>query len=236
MADRRAARERDNANRQTAIASSINRFLSDDLLGRGNPFVSGKSSESLMDAVKQASPSIDLKFKDEPLIAARLHQTIARALDSRTDYADARPEYDRAAALFKQVDGELSQDAIIVQLQRVTLEARSYESGSLPLAKSILEQQKALIAKLPDPRPDLPVWLASAQGMVALIENDAKSAAENFQAAVDKAERMPEFDESARLTFKQRLGFSYIRLGQGAKAEETFRDLIVAFTRVRRRG
>ena len=229
---RRATRERDNANRQTAIASSINRFLSDDLLGRGNPFVSGKSSESLMDAVKQASPSIDRKFKDEPLIAARLHQTIARALDNRTDYADARPEYDRAAALFKQVDGELSQDAIIVQLQRVTLEARSYESDSLPLAKSILEQQKALIAKLPHPRPDLPVWLSSAQGMIALIENDAKSAAENFQAAVDKAERMPEFDESARLTFKQRLGFSYIRLGQGAKAEQTFRDLIVAFTRV----
>jgi DNA-binding winged helix-turn-helix (wHTH) protein/serine/threonine protein kinase len=229
---RRAARERDNANRQTAIASSINRFLSDDLLGRGNPFVSGKSSESLMDAIKQASPSIDLKFKDEPLIAARLHQTIARALDSRTDYADARPEYDRAAAFFKQVDGELSQDSIMIQLQRVTLEARSYESGSLPLAKSVLEQQKALIAKLTDPRPDLPVWLASAQGMVALIENDAKSAAENFQAALEKADALPVFDESARLTFKQRLGFSYIRLGQGAKAEQTFRDLIVAFTRV----
>src|SRR6266478_3337621 len=76
---RRATRERDNANRQTAIASSISRFLSDDLLGRSNPYSSGKSGESLMDAIKQASPSIDRKFKDEPLIAARLHQTIARA-------------------------------------------------------------------------------------------------------------------------------------------------------------
>jgi serine/threonine protein kinase/DNA-binding winged helix-turn-helix (wHTH) protein len=229
---RRAARERDNANRQTAIASSINRFLSDDLLGRSNPFVSGKAGESLMDAIKQASPSIDRKFKDEPLVAARLHQTIARAFDNRTNYPDARQEYDRATNLFRQVDGELSQDAIIVQLQRTTLEARSYEKDSLPLAKSILEQQKGLIAKLPQPRPELPVWLASAQGMVALIENNAKSAAENFQAAVDGAEVLPEFDEAARLTFKQRLGFSYIRLGEGAKAEQTFRDLIVAFTRV----
>jgi len=229
---RRAARERDNANRQTAIATSINRFLSDDLLGRGNPFVSGKSSESLMDAIKLASPSIDRKFKDEPLVAARLHHTIARALDNRTDYPDARQEYDRAAALFKQADGELSQDAIVVQLQRTTLEARSYEKDSLPLAKSILEQQKALIAKLPHPRPDLPVWLSSAQGMVALIDNDAKSASENFQAAVDGANVLPEFDESARLTFKQRLGFTYIRLGQGAKAEQIFRELIDAFTRV----
>ncbi len=229
---RRAARERDNANRQTTIASSINRFLADDFLGRSNPFVSGKSGESLMDAIRQASPSIDRKFKDEPLVAARLHQTIARALDNRTDYPDARQEYDRAATLFKQVDGELSQDAIIVQLQRSTLEARSYEKDSLPLAKSILEQQKLLIARLPHPRPDLPVWLSSAQGMIALIDNDAKSAAENFQAAVDKVEALPEFDESGRLTFKQRLGFCYIRLGEGDKAEQTFRDLIVAFTRV----
>jgi serine/threonine protein kinase/DNA-binding winged helix-turn-helix (wHTH) protein len=229
---RQATRERDNANRQTAIASSVSRFLADDLLGQSNPFVSGTSNESLMEAIKQASPGIDRKFKDEPLVAARLHQAIARALDNRTDYPDARQEYDRAAALFKQVDGELSQDAIVVQLQRTTLEARSYESGSLPLAKSILEQQKALIAKLTHPRPDLAVWLSSAQGMIGLIENNAKAAAENFQAAVDKAEVLPEFDESARLTFKQRLGFSYIRLGEGAKAEQTFRDLIVAFTRV----
>jgi serine/threonine protein kinase/DNA-binding winged helix-turn-helix (wHTH) protein len=229
---RRATRERDNANRQSAIASSVNRFLSDDLLGRGNPFVSGKSSESLMDAVKQASPSIDLKFKDEPLVAARLHQTIARTLDSRTDYADARGEYGRAAILFKQVDGELSQDAIVTQLQRSTLEARSYQKDSLPLAKSILEQQKALMARIPHLRPEVAVWQFSAQGMIALIENNAQSAAENFQAALDKAGVLPEFDESARLTFKQRLGFSYIRMGDGVKAEQIFRELIAAFTRV----
>jgi serine/threonine protein kinase/DNA-binding winged helix-turn-helix (wHTH) protein len=228
----KAAHERDMAKRQTAIASSVNRFLSDDLLGRGNPFASGKSSESLMDATKQASPGIDIKFKDEPLVAARLHQTIARAMDNRTDYPDARIEYDRAATLFKQVDGEVSQDAIIVQLQRTTAEARSYEKGSLPLAKSILAQQEALIGKVSQPRADLGVWLSSARGMVALIENKAKSAAENFQAAVDKAEILPEFDESARLTFKQRLAFSYIRLGDGAKAEQLFRELIDAFTRV----
>ncbi len=229
---RRAARERDNANRQTAIANSINRFLSDDLLGRSNPFSGGKSTESLMDAIKAASPSIDRQFKDEPLIAARLHQTIARALDNRTDYPDARLEYDHAAALFKQADGELSQDAIIVQLQRTTLEARSYENGSLQLAKSILAQQEALIAKLPNSPPDLPVWEFSARGMIALIENNAKSAAENFKAALDKADTLPQFDESARLTFKQRLAFSYIRMGEGAKAEQLFRELIDAFTRI----
>src|SRR6202041_1054876 len=113
---RRAAHERDIANRQTKIARWIGRFLSGDLLGRSNPFANSQSTESLMDAIKQASPSIGRQFQDEPLVAARLHQTIARALDNRTDYPDARQEYDRAAALFQQEDGDLSQDAIIVQL------------------------------------------------------------------------------------------------------------------------
>jgi serine/threonine protein kinase/DNA-binding winged helix-turn-helix (wHTH) protein len=229
---RGAARDRDHASRQTAIATSINRFLSDDLLGRSNPFLSGKASESLIDAIKQASPGIDRQFKDEPLVAARLHQTIARALDNRTAYPDARHEYEHAAALFRETDGELSQDAIIIELQRATLEARSYEKNSLPLAKSILAQQSALIARLPHPRPEVPVWLASAHGMIALIDNNAKAAADNFQSAVEKAEVLPMFDESARLTFKQRLGFSYVRLGDGAKAEQLFRELILAFTRI----
>jgi tetratricopeptide (TPR) repeat protein len=120
----------------------------------------------------------------------------------------------------------------VIQLQRVTLEARSYQKDSLPLAKSILEQQKALIARIPQLRPDVRVWQYSAQGMIALIENDAKAAVENFQEAVNRASVLPEFDESARLTFQQRLGFSYIRMGDGAKAEQIFRDLIVAFTQV----
>jgi tetratricopeptide (TPR) repeat protein len=232
MLYRKAARERDFANHQTAIAASINQFLSDDLLGRSNPFLSGQATESLLEAIKQASPAIDRQFKDEPLVAARLHQTIARALDNRTDYPDARQEYDRAAELFKRTDGELSQDAIIVQLQRATLEARSYEKDSLTLAKSIFGTQVELLAKIPQPRSDVPVWRDSAHGMIALIDNDAKGAAENFKSAVDRAELLPAFDESARLTFKQRLAFCYIRMGDGATAEKLFRELIAAFTRV----
>jgi tetratricopeptide (TPR) repeat protein len=68
--------------------------------------------------------------------------------------------------------------------------------------------------------------------MIALIDNDAKAASENFQSAVEQAEALPAFDEAARLTFEQRLGFTYIRLGDGAKAEKTFRELISAFTQI----
>lgn len=228
----RARRERDYASRQTAIASSINQFLSNDLLGRTNPFLSGKADESLADAIRQASPAIDRQFRDEPLVAARLHQTIARALDNRTDYTEALLEYDRASALFRQVDGPLSQDAIITELQRVAAEARSYQKDSLPAARAALARQETLLAQIPHPRAELPVWLASARGMIALIDNNVNVAARQFQIAVDESQKLPLFDESSRLTFQQRLGFCYVRLGEGAKAEQTLRSLMAAFTRV----
>jgi serine/threonine protein kinase len=226
----RLAIERDNANRQTAIATTVNQFLSDDLLGRGNPFQSGKATETLLDAIKLASPSIDRKFKDEPQVAARLHLTIAQALDSRTNYPEARAEYQRAHELLLQTQGALSQDAIVVQLQRASMEARSYRSGGLPVAKSLLAEQEALIPKIRKPREDLPVWLNSAKGMIALIENDAKSANENFKAASHAAAALPDFDQTARFNLRQRLAFTYIRLGDGATAERLARELIAAYS------
>ncbi len=228
---RQAAVERDRANRQTVIAAAVNRFLENDLLARSNPFQSGKSDETLADAVKQALPSIDRRFPDAPEVAARLHQTIAKAYDSRTNWPDARREYDRAAALFVQAEGPTSQEAAIVQLQRATMEARTYEKDSLPLAKSILAQQEARLREIAAPRAELAVWLAGARAMIALIGNDAKTAAREFQTASDGAEKLPSFDESARLTLKQRLAFCYIRLGDGPKAERLFRELIEAYSR-----
>jgi eukaryotic-like serine/threonine-protein kinase len=229
---RRASRERDVANRQTEITKAVNRFMANDLLGRSNPFQSGKAEESLLDAVKQASPGIDRQFANEPRVGAELHRAIAHALDMRTDYADARGEYEQAAALFVKSEGPLSEDAIIVELQRAAMEARSYEAGTLESARKILLEEEAKIAKLPAPRPELLVWLCSARGMVALIANDARSAKDNFQAAYDKAVTLPEIDENTRLALKQRLGFADIRLGNGPEAERVFRELIDAYSRV----
>ncbi len=229
---RGAARERDRANRETALATSMNQFLANDLLGRSNPFQSGKADETLNDAITQASPAIDRQFKNAPEVAARLHQAIARALDLRTSYPGARREYARAAALFLETGGALSQDAMVVRLQQAAMEARSYEAGSLPRARSMLAEQESRIAHLRTPRAELAVWLSSAQGMVALISNDATAAANHFREAYDRAETLPDFDENARLALKQRLGFAYIRLGDGANAERVFQELIAELSRL----
>ena len=226
----RLARERDYANRETAIAISVNQFLADDLIGRGNPFQTGKAAETLLDAIKEASPAIDHKFSREPQIAAKLHLTIAQALDNRSNFSDAREEYQHAHDLFIQTGGPLSQDAIAVQLQRASMEARTFQTGGTPAAKSLVGEQENLIGKIKQPRKELIVWLLSAKGMIALVESDAKSANENFKEASELASTLPEFDEIARYNLKQRLAFTYIRLGDGATAERLARELISAYS------
>jgi hypothetical protein len=227
----RLAMERNLAKRQTAIATAVNQFLSDDLLGRGNPFQSGKASETLVDAVEQASPGIDREFAREPEVAARLHLTIAQALDNRSNFPEAREEYEHARKLLVGVGGMLSQDAIAVQLQRAAMEARSFQSGGPPAAKSLIAGEESKIRQIQHPRKDLEVWLFTAKGMLALVESDAKGANRNFQAAVDAAANLPEFDEVARFSLKQRLAFTYIRLGDGATAERLARELIAAYSK-----
>lgn len=229
---RDAAEERTRANRQQEIAESVNRFLANDLLGRGNPFLSGKSSETLVDAIRQASGDIDRQFQNEPRVAARLHHAIAKAFDNRTDYTAARDEYQRAAGLFVKDGGDLAPDAVVVRLQQAAMEARTYTEGSLARAQAILKEEEAKIPRLRETPQALPVWLASARGMIALISNDAKQAAAQFQTAYEQSRAIAGFDEMNQLTLKQRMAFANIRLGNGPRAEQLFRELIADFTRL----
>ncbi|MEJ1962315.1 MAG: winged helix-turn-helix domain-containing protein [Gammaproteobacteria bacterium] len=92
-----AMQDRNRAEHESNIAESVSRFLGEDLLSRSSPYVSGKPDESLVAAIKAASGDIDTRFAFEPAVAARLHQTMAKAFDARNDWDDARDEYIHAA-------------------------------------------------------------------------------------------------------------------------------------------
>lgn len=225
----RLSNERNRALRQTEIATTMNQFLSDDLLGRSDPFKSGKAQESFADVVNRASARIDPQFKNEPAVAAGLHATIARAFNNRSEFARARPEYDRAIDLFQAIDGPLSQDAILLQLRWAVMEASSGERGSLKSAQSLVRGAQASISNIARPRKDVAVWLLYAQGVIAIVQNDARSANRNFSAALQQAEATGSGDEIIRTGVTQMVAFSYVRLAEGAKAEPLLRKVIAAY-------
>jgi len=227
----RLAKAQDAADRETAITTSMNRFLTEDLLGQSDPFRSGDAKELFADVVSQSSPHIDSKFRTEPVVAARLHQVIARAFDNRSDFPRARMEYIRATDLFKQGEGPLSEDAIRAVLQRVSMEARINRRGSLETARSLLEEAEKSISKIARPAEDLPVWLLSARGFIAVIENDGRAANKDFSDAFLRAKAIPYFDEASLMRIKRTLAFSWIRLADGAKAEPLFRELAETYAK-----
>ena len=227
----RLASARNSAEREAAITKAMNQFLSEDLLGQSDPSYSGRAKESFADAVNRAASHIDLQFKAQPLVAARLHQTIARAFDNRSEFPPARREYRRASDLFTQVDGPLSQDAIAVNLQHAAMEARSFEPGSPASAKALVSGAEATLSRVSKPRGDLAVWLLLACASIAIVDDNARTAGENFSEALREAQNGAFFDEAARAKIQQMVAFSYTRLGNGAKAEPLLRQVIAVFSR-----
>lgn len=222
--DQRAAAER-----HAADLEAMNRFLSSDLLARSSPYVSGQPDESLIGAIKASAAQIDARFGDSPAIAARLYQTIARALDSRNDWAGSREAYQRAASLWEKAEGKGSRSAIRTRLQLAMMEARSYQAGTLEAAKTTLAAQEEAISARGGPDPELAMWLASAKGMVALIDNDAAGAEAHFGEAQRIAETIDGFDPAELLTLRQRRAFALFRLGRSQEAENLFRQLVTDY-------
>jgi serine/threonine-protein kinase len=227
----RLAGERDRVNRERAIATAMNRFLSDDLLGRADPFRSGNAGETFAQVIKQASPRIDIQFKTEPLIAARLHQTLAGAFDKRSDFPQARQEYEHADRLFQQSEGPLSQDSVLLRLQRAAMEARSFEGSSLPRAKALLADAERTMARVAKPKTDLTVWLYTARGFIALSETNPRGAEQNFSAALHAVSADPSFDEMAREKVRELIAVSYIKRGDGIRAEPLCREVVATLAR-----
>lgn len=222
---RRAVRERD-------LAQAINGFLADDLLTRASPYKTGIKTESLVDAINHSSPSIDQRFAHEPMIAARLHHTIARGLDKRMDYPDADREYTRAATLYQQAEGPNSSDAVIAQMQWAAMHARDMEAGSLLHAEAIYESQQPTMARIRGGPPDLPIWAAYAHGLIQMYSGDAQDAVVTFSGGLHIAEALPQFDLGVILTLKQLLAVSEVRLGEGAQAEVLIRQMMETVQRL----
>ncbi|MXP29967.1 tetratricopeptide repeat protein [Porphyrobacter algicida] len=230
---RQAITERDEARRQTAIAKSINTFLAEDLLGRGDPSKSGEASETLIDATRAAEPEIARRFRNAPLVAAHLYATLARVYAQQSDWKGARDAFGKADRAYRQGHAGTSKDAVIAKLQEAQTEALSAEKGSIGRARAIIAEQEKLLPTDPHRDPETRVWLASAIGMTELAGGDIHVALEQFGKAANLADILPEvFDQRTRNNFHQRYAFTFIRLGEGKRAEQAIHPLLASQTRL----
>lgn len=222
--------------RQRNLAEAVGSFLAEDVFTRASPYKTGRNTELLVDAVKAASPQIDRHFASEPLAAARLHATLARALDNRMDYVAGDAEYAEASALYRHAEGPLSQNAVITEMQRVAMHTRDTAPGHLEAARHLFDDQATIVAKLHLSEGELPIWVDYAQGLMEMFESNAGEAARIFQQGLDLADKLPHFDQDIALTMQQLLAVAEIRLGNGADAEVQIRRMMATVQRIHYRG
>lgn len=225
-----AARQRDEARHHEQVAQASYDFLANDLLARSDPYRTGVADETISAALRRASGEIDRRFALAPLVAGRLHHSLARAFDQRTDMASARAEYAKADRDYALAGPAGLHDRQVARAHWAQLEALSGDASRLPFARRLLASARAAS---PTPGPELAVWLLSADGSLALAGEDVHAAQDAFRQASALADTRPDlFDQRQRLNLCQRVAFTYLRLGDGTTAERLLRPLQTAFTQL----
>ncbi len=199
----RAAHERDSAQREAANAAAVNHFLTQDLMGRGNPINSGKPDESLMEAATASEPQIATRFASQPLVAASIYLALGEAFESRSAFDSARDAYDRAEAAYSSAEGPDGADIVIMRLRRAYLEASCEQPGGREKAKAMLARAVPRIKTLGSRGNEARVWQLLTQEQIDLVGDDEQLTLREMTEAADLADTMPSvFDQQFRLSLR----------------------------------
>lgn len=220
-----ALHQRNEARQALALSEASYAFLADDVLGSPDPTRASQADEPLVDAIVRAGTAIDRRFEGQPLIAARLHASLARAFDQRSDYPRAFNFYNSADGQFRRAGLGGSDDAIINRLQWATAEALSTREGGIASARRRVDAEDTRI-EATSPDDELRFWRDSARAHIALAESNGVEAQARFAAAHQWAEAHPDnFTPVQRINIAQRHAFMLLRMGDGTEAEPIFRRL-----------
>jgi serine/threonine protein kinase/DNA-binding winged helix-turn-helix (wHTH) protein len=233
-----AVRERNLVQRENRSLQAMLTFLSEDLLAQSNPGsgVGGSSHAvnlTLSDAIMNAVAQIERRFPQDPLIAGRLHETIADGLRARTQFVEADRQYQLAGEEYRAIDGALSQNAIAVDLKRDATALSGQLPGRVAWAHSDFNAQISLIRQLRHPNPEVLALQDFVESGLMGLESDPAKAIPVLQHAIRIAEGAPGFDPMLLLWIKGRLCGLYVRLEDGpnlqAAAEDRIRDISARF-------
>ena len=233
---RHALHARNAERRRSATLEAMYKFLAVDILGQSNPYLgiagSGNASrQTLVDAIATASPQIDSRFAHQPEIAGRLHDTIADSLRSRTRFPAADIEYAKAAQLFREAEGPLSQRAVVVELKREFAGISALLPGSVQAARNGFDQQKKVIRAIARPSAELQAWDTMVSSALLGMGPHPEQALAMIANAVRRAEATPGFDPGLLVRLKNQFCGTYVRLGDGKNLERVSREIIALLTR-----
>lgn len=206
-------------------------FIAQDVLGSPDPAKSS-ANETVLEAIKRASLSIDQRFAASPAVAARLHLSVARAFAQRSDLNAARSEFAKADQWFTKAGESDSEDAALGRIETIHLEATSGQPDRLEEAGRMIERERKRLGERAA-RGKTGFALAQSEGAYGYM-TDLAVAERAFGRAVTIGEMPGSGVEPAQL-LKARSSrvLTLMRLGRVAEAEPLARAIVADSVRVR---
>lgn len=214
------------------LADTSYSFVADDVLGSVDPATASGADETVADAMKRASASIDRRYADNPGIAARLHLSLARAFYGRADFDTARGEFARSEALFRQAGEASSDDAVLGRLALIHMNSVSGQPDRLEEAGRALATERQRLGTRVE-RGKVGFAFAQAEGAYGYMA-DLALAEQGFRRAVAIGSADPEAASPTQLLkAKSSLVLVLMRLGRPQDAEPMARAVVAESTKVR---
>ncbi len=214
------------------LADTSYSFVADDVLGSVDPATASGADETVTEAMKRASATIDRRYADNPGIAARLHLSLARAFYGRADFDTARGEFARSEALFRQAGEASSDDAVLGRLALAHMNSVSGQPDRLEEAgRALATERQHLGTRVESGKVGFA--FAQAEGAYGYMA-DLALAERAFRRALAIGSADSEAASPTQLLkAKSSLVLVLMRQGKPQEAEPLARTVIAESTRVR---
>ncbi len=220
VADANARAERD-----ARIATTVNRFLNQDVLAAANPMRGGSSDISLKRALDAAAPGIDERFAGLPEIAATLHRTLGEAYYQLSEFPTAIGHYEAAIAQFVTAQGASSPDAVGA---RTLLAQALVRANRIEEASALIERNDPQVQALAPEHPLLRVQADMARAWLAFNTLHIDQSIAPLEDAARTLVGVPDADPDLVSTVEQALVSARSRLGLPAESLEQVQQRLLA--------
>jgi non-specific serine/threonine protein kinase/serine/threonine-protein kinase len=145
----RASAAETKAKNEAATATAVVNFLQNDLLAQAAPDKNPRNKKvTVEELLERAAARIAGKFTKQPLVEAKIRQTIGNSYRSLSNHAAAQPHLDRAWALCRGNLGEKDLDTLSVLSNLAELHLSQGRShAALPLFEKVLEVRRRVLGK-----------------------------------------------------------------------------------------
>ncbi|MBL9148163.1 MAG: serine/threonine protein kinase [Phycisphaerae bacterium] len=171
-------------------AAAVNAFLIDDLFGAASPERDGVKV-TVVDALANAVATVDARFKDQPVLAAKVRMVVARLYCGLGLYGEAHQAIEPCPSVFREALGPA--DVATLEAQNILAEALSFR-GDLSGAEEILRSAfAAASASTADIGPDIGPWpytIEASLGEVLQKLGRHAEAQQHLRHAIDGLDRM----------------------------------------------